>query len=93
MKLQALLLLSAVCAAGLYAPAANADSYSSMTTTEESRPVTEMSETRTTTVESAPSSTTVIREQPVIVQPANTEVIVVKKHQHHLIHIGPVKVF
>jgi hypothetical protein len=93
MKLQALLVLSAACAPGLFVPAAYADSYST-TTIEESRPVTELSETRTTNVESAPSRTMVVREQPVIItQPATPEVIVVKRHHHHLINVGPVKVF
>lgn len=94
MKFVATLVLCGISIAGLSAPAAHADSYSSVTTTTEaSQPITEVREVRTTTEEIAPSTTTVIREQPVIVQPANSEVIVVKQHHHHLIHVGPVKVF
>jgi hypothetical protein len=96
MKFVASLVLCAISVAGLSAPAAHADSFSSMTTTttEQSLPITEVRETRTTTEDFAPSTTTVIREQPVILtQPANSEVIVVKQHRHHLIHVGPVKVF
>jgi hypothetical protein len=111
MKLQVLLIIGAVSAVGLCNTAAHADSYSSVTT-EESVPVSQVTETRTTTVESEPVTTVlqsvpmtspVIREQQLIIQPAAQtpvfvtqpapEVIVVKQHHHHLINLGPVKVF
>jgi len=113
MKLQVLLIMGAVSAVGLCTTAAHADSYSSVTTTsDESLPVSQVTETRTTTVESEPVTTVlqsvpmtspVIREQQLIIQPAAQtpvfvtqpapEVIVVKQHHHHLINLGPVKVF
>lgn len=79
MKLELILVLGAVAAtSSLFPPAVNADTYSSVTTTEQSMPLTE-----TRTIESAPL-TTVIREQPVIInQPANREVVIVKRHRHH----------
>ena len=35
---------------------------------------------------------TVVREQPVIIQPKK-ETVIIKKHDHHLIKVGPIKVF
>ncbi len=93
MNFQAMLVLGALVGTSLFAPAVSADTYSSVTTTEQAEP-TAVVETRSTTVESAP--VTVIRERPVVImqQPATKEVIVIKKkHSHHLINIGPVKVF
>lgn len=98
MKLELLLVLGVIASTSLSAPVAMADTFSSerrTTTTEQSLPMTETLETRTSTLESGPSSTTVIREQPVIInQPAREEVVVIKQHHHHhLIKVGPVKVF
>jgi hypothetical protein len=93
MKLQVLSMVGAVLVAALYTPATLADSYSSVTTTtQEVQPFTELRETPTF-VQDVPTAT-VIREQPVIIsQPADREVIVVKRHHHHMIHVGPVNVF
>jgi hypothetical protein len=78
---------------------ANADTYSSTTTTEQA-PSTEyrtttveraapVTEVRTTTVESAPSTTTVVRETPIYVEPSQntTTIIKEKKKHHHLIKV------
>ncbi len=93
MKLQVVSIAGAVLVAALYAPATLADSYSSVTTTtQEVQPLTEVRQTPML-IEGVPS-TTVIREQPVIITPpADREVVVIKQHHHHLIHVGPVKVF
>jgi hypothetical protein len=93
MKVQVLSMIGAVLVAALYAPATLADSYSSVTTTtQEVQPLTEVRETPMF-VQDVPT-TTVIREQPVIItQPADREVVVIKQHRHHLIHVGPVRVF
>jgi hypothetical protein len=87
MKLQVLTMIGAVLVAAQCAPAALADSYSSVTTT------TQEVQQAPAFVETLPT-TTVIKEQPVLItQPADREVVVIKQHRHHLIHIGPVKVF
>ncbi len=93
MNLQAILVFGAVVSTTLFAPAVSADTITSVTTTSAEAQPTTVLETRSTTIETAP--VTVIREQPVVlVQPASREVIVIKKkHSHHLINIGPVKVF
>ncbi|HEY9678519.1 MAG TPA: hypothetical protein V6C76_10950 [Drouetiella sp.] len=92
MKKHAILTLSALVGIGLAATAAKADTYSTVTTTDGFPSA--VTESRTTTVESAPiAPTTVIHDQPVIVQPESKEVVVVKKNHHHLINVGPVKVF
>ncbi len=90
MKLALLLSLTTVAVTGLIIPAANADTYSSVTTS--SGPmVSEVRETRTTTTVDSPA---VIEERPVIITPpANNETVIVKKKSHHLIKVGPVKVF
>jgi len=92
MKVELFWALAMVSANSLFTSAAIADTYSTETTTTDlAQPMTETRETRT--IETAPS-TTVVREQPVIInQPAEKEIVVVKKHQHHLIKVGPVKVF
>ena len=87
---------------GVTSVAAYADTYSQTTIETAPGVVTE-----TETVEPAPmviregsttvireQPTTVIREQPIINQPViEKEKIVVKKGSHHLIKVGPVKVF
>jgi hypothetical protein len=107
MRLQVFLIMAAVTVASQCSSAAFADTYSRVTTTEESQPVTEVQQYTTTTqelqpltevrqirtIESVPS-TTVIRELPVLInQPVDREVVIVKRHHHHLINVGPVKVF
>jgi hypothetical protein len=87
MKLALFLTLGAVAVTGLTVPAANADTYSSVTTST-SPMETETRETRT--IETSP---TVIEERPVIVTPPANETVIVKKKSHHLIKVGPVKVF
>jgi hypothetical protein len=92
MKVQSILTLSALVSIGLAgATAAHADTtYTSTTTSLDPSPATVV-ETRSTTLETAP---VVIREtQPVYIQPSKEVVIVKKKNHHHLINIGPVKVF
>jgi hypothetical protein len=89
MKLAVFLTLGAIAVTGFSAPAANADTYSSVTTS--SGPMeTETRETRTTTSVETP---TVIEERPVIVTPPANETVIVKKKSHHLVKVGPVKVF
>ena len=91
MKLELILALAVVATSSLFLPAANADSYSSVTTTEVAQPVIEK---RETTVQEAIPSTTVIREQPVIInKPADVVVVKEHRHHHHLIDVGPVKAF
>jgi hypothetical protein len=92
MNLRVMFVLGAVVSTSLFAPAVNADTITSVTTSSEAVPTTVL-ETRSTTVESTP---VMIREQPVVImqQPASREVIVIKKkHSHHLINVGPIKVF
>lgn len=90
MKLALFLTFGAVAVTSLVTPAANADTYSTVTT--ESGPLMETRTTRSTeTLESPPA---VIEERPVIVTPPAThDTIIVKKRSHHLIKVGPVKVF
>lgn len=97
MKLEVFLVLGAVAITNVCAQAANADSYSSVTTTttQEAIPVQPVTviESRTTTLESAPI--TVVREQPVIITQPSREVLVVRQRRHHSnwINVGPVHVF
>ncbi len=89
MKLQAILTLSALVTLGVTTAAQADTTYSTTTTTLDPAPASVV-ETRSTTLETAP---VVIREtQPVYIQPSK-EVVVIKKKHHHLINIGPVKVF
>jgi hypothetical protein len=79
---QTIITLGVLSLFGMVVPAAYADSYSTVTTTQELAPV---SEVRTTTVDSAPI--TVVRETPVIVEPAQTTTIIEKKKHHHLLSL------
>jgi len=86
MKVQ--LLTSAVVLMAAIAPAAKADTYME---TEVSQPLPLESREIRTTIERTP----VIKEEvvrPTIVTPP-AETIVVKKHSHHLLNLGVVKVF
>jgi len=95
MNVRMYLTLGLVALAGFTVKAANADSYSETTTIEQA-PAEPMIETREVirTEETAPT-TTVIREQPttIIKEEPVKETVVVKKKDHHLIKVGPVKVF
>jgi hypothetical protein len=92
MKAEMIWTLAIVVANNLCTSAAIADTYSTETTTTDlAQPMTETRETRT--IETSPSPT-VVREEPVIInQPAEKETVVVKKHSHHLLNLGVVKVF
>ena len=97
MKLFVSLSLSILLAAlaGLNAPVAIADTYS---TTVKRAPAEAMRETREElrTVETEPKQTTVIKEKPAVIKEKpveEKEKVVVKKGDHHLIKAGPVKVF
>jgi hypothetical protein len=88
MKGQAVITLGVLSLFAMVVPAANADTYSTTTTsTEGLAPVTEV---RTTTLESAP--VTVVRETPVYIEPSHTTTIIEKKKHHHLISLPFVKV-
>jgi len=89
MKLQAILAFGVVAVTSTIGSVAMADTYSTVTTTNEGFPLTETREVRTTTVESAPTAVV----QPMIYMQPAPEVVVIKKHHHHLINLGPVKVF
>jgi hypothetical protein len=92
MKTYQYMLLSTIAAISLNAPAVKADTYSSVTTTNSDALEPSVTrETRTMTTDSAPM--TVVREAPpvVITQPEKT--VIVKKHPHHLLNLGVVKVF
>jgi hypothetical protein len=88
MKVQ--LFISAAVMMAALAPSAMADTY--METTDVSQPLPmETREIRTTIEHTPVINEEVVRPTTTIVQP--TETVIVKKHSHHLIKVGPVKVF
>lgn len=83
--------LTLVALAAFTVPAAYAD-YSEQSTTIETTPAptTEMrEEIRTQEV----PSTTVIKEEPTVIEPVQKEKVVIKKHHGHLFQVGPIKLF
>jgi hypothetical protein len=90
MKIQSI--ISAILLTVAVAPLAKADTY--METEVSPLPV-ERREV-TTTIQSAPLVEKEIVPAPapmIITPPANNETVVVKKHSHHLLNLGLVKVF
>ena len=89
MKVQ--LLISAVVLMAAIAPSAKADTYME-TEVSQPLPIESTREIRTT-IEHTPVVQEEVVRPTIITPPANNETIVVKKHSHHLINLGVVKVF
>jgi hypothetical protein len=88
MKVQ--LFISTIVLMAAIAPSAKADTYME---TEVSRPLPLESREIRTTIERTPVIQEEVVRPTIVTPPANNETIVVKKHSHHLLNLGVVKVF
>jgi len=87
MKGQTIITLGVLSLFAMVVPAANADTYSTTTKTEDLTP---MTETHTTTIDSAP--VTVVRETPIYIEPSTTIIETRKQQSHHLLSLPFVRV-